>query len=190
MSRSCWSLGLALFALVVAVAPARAVDDDSAQRERIVAERAAAEATFAERARDCRERFAVSACLLGAQRDRSAALAKLRRQELLLDEALRKQRAAERIGAIGAKTARPSNEAREIKVRAPRAAESPPSPHLAASAVAIDRKAQEAARKAAFEARHRAAQAHRDAAAQREAERIKKGKAAKPLPAPASAPAP
>ena len=207
--------GALLLAMLTSVAEGVAADDDAVERMRITAERSAVEARFAERERECATRFVVTACVEEAQRELRAALASLRQQQTLLDEAQRKQRAAERLRGLSKPRA---NEAKQPVASARRetpeasAARSLSEPSLAASAPArrplqparprkggapinpinpIERQTQEAARQADFAARTQAAQAHRAAVEQRQAERLKKkGRVAHPLPVPASAVAP
>ena len=90
-------------ALLAATAPAGAVVDDRAERERIASERAATEARFVEQERACQQRFAVTACVQEAQRERRASLARLRGQQTQLDDEKRRQRAAERTESIRSK---------------------------------------------------------------------------------------
>ena len=85
------ALALALLAL-----PAAHAAEDQAERERLKAERTAIEARFNEQEKACRARFAVTDCVKDAQRERNAALGNVRRQERILNDAERKQRAAER----------------------------------------------------------------------------------------------
>jgi colicin import membrane protein len=87
---------------LAAVLPAHAQGDDieraeRVERERIDAERKAADARFAERRKECNARFAVTDCLRKAERERSATLGDLRRQERVLNDAERKRRGAERL---------------------------------------------------------------------------------------------
>jgi colicin import membrane protein len=77
---------------LLAFAPAQAADE----RERIRAERAAVQARHAEQEKACRATFAVTDCVQRVQRERNAALAALRAQERVLNDAERRQRAAER----------------------------------------------------------------------------------------------
>ena len=86
---------LALALALLAVAPASAAEDD-AERERIKTERATVESRFKAQETACYRKFAVTDCVRTAQRERNAALAELRRQERVLNDAERKQRAAER----------------------------------------------------------------------------------------------
>jgi colicin import membrane protein len=186
-----------------------AAGDDATERARIATERAAVEARFVERERECATRFVVTACVEDARREQRAELASLRQQQAVLDEAQRKQRAAERVDKLSkprADEARPptTSATRDARMARPPAEASPadparqpkpPQPARPRKAVvpkeANDRPAQEAARQAEFAARTQAAQAHRVAVEQRQAERLKKkGRIAQPLPVPASAVAP
>jgi colicin import membrane protein len=84
-------------ALALSAAFSAQAQDDAAERRRIEAERTAVEARFAERRRECNAKFAVNDCVELAARDKNAALADLRRQERVLNDADRKRRAAERL---------------------------------------------------------------------------------------------
>jgi len=76
---------------------------DAAERSRIDRERQQAMARFSAEEAVCRERFSVTACVDEARARRRAALSSLRMQEVLLDDAERKRRAAARTQAIEAK---------------------------------------------------------------------------------------
>lgn len=65
------------------------------ERARIDRERAAAQSGQAEEEADCRRRFAVTGCLDRTRRKWQPVLAELKRQEIALNEADRKQRAAD-----------------------------------------------------------------------------------------------
>jgi colicin import membrane protein len=116
-----WPALLAACALLAAL-PARAADSDDAERSRIASERAAIEATFAARERECRERFVVTSCVDEARRERRRGLDALRARQLQLDEARRRERAAERRAELAAKAA---EDARRDQERAARAASAP-----------------------------------------------------------------
>jgi len=105
------SLALALLAAV----PVQAAEDH-AERDRIKAERAALDARFTEQERACRARFAVTDCVQRAQRERNAALAALRRQERVLNDAERKRRAADRQQELDERNA-PEKRARDEQQR-------------------------------------------------------------------------
>ncbi len=182
-------------------------DDERAERARITAERSQVERMFDAREEDCRTRFAVNACVDAANRERREALGRLRQQEMLLDEARRKERAAERMQSIRGKVSRDdARRRRDTERRTSRAASAPAAPTPRASGARAEstmperaarkqRPAEtaaaraEAARKtAAYEKRQAEARAHREAVERRNAERAAEGKMARPLPVPASAP--
>lgn len=187
--------------------------DDRVERTRIRNERAAANTRFLDRERECRTRFVVTACVNEARRDQRETLARLRSEESVLDDAQRKQRAAQRMDTIREKLDKGDAKEREagnveqreahrkateprVTVRsAGRAASEPrrsvPSPARAASAgkpvvSAEDRRAEEARSRAAFDARNEAAQEHREMVEKRNAERAAKRKRVAPLPSPAA----
>jgi len=168
-----------------------------AEHDRIAAERAAATARFAAQERECETRFVVAACLEDARTEQRATLARLRQQQLQIDEARRRETAAARRKAITeraeAQQARASEAPpEEPRVRVRRAPEPnpvtrPPEAALprpiAGGASGADRAALEQRNEASFDARARAAQAHRDEVERRNAERAAQGKVAAPLPA-------
>ena len=186
------ALGLAVIQLAL-LAPAQA--DEATERARISRERAEAQARFEQRQRECAQRFAVTPCVEEARAEHRQALLQLRRQEGVLDEAQRKQRAAARLAAIEEKrraererAARPRAERQPapLQLRPPR--QPAVSPALPASSPASDpgALAREQRNRARFEARQRDAQLHRAEAERRSAERASKGKAGSPLPDPAA----
>ncbi len=75
-----------------------------AERQRIAAERTNAEAAYADRRKDCYQRFAVNACLTQARDERNARVADLKRQEVSLDDAERKRKGAEKLQRTEDKT--------------------------------------------------------------------------------------
>ena len=130
---------LAFFAALAAVAtlPA-AAEAPAVERARIAAERGKVEARYLDEERACWGRFAVNACLAEARAKRRSALADLRRQEISLNDAERKQRAAERLRPMEqrADTAPPPAAPRKIRDRGDR------------DAKAAQRAAEQAAREA------------------------------------------
>ena len=66
------------------------------QRARIARERAAAEARFSERQRECQTRFVVTSCVDDAKREHREVVARLRREQGALDEQQRRAKATER----------------------------------------------------------------------------------------------
>jgi colicin import membrane protein len=93
-----------LLVLLLWAPPLKALNE-AAERERIAAERAAVNARYAQDEADCRQRFAVRACLEPARERRRRELESLRQQELLLNEQRRRERAAERERAVREKRA-------------------------------------------------------------------------------------
>ncbi|WP_280155621.1 hypothetical protein [Piscinibacter sp. XHJ-5] len=195
----CWVLGLAMLPAAFALD----VQAERAERDRIAAERAGVEATFGERERACRERFVVTSCLEDARRDRRQALENLRQQQVILDEAQRKQRAAQRMDDIRAKVSGEEAQRRKAPVhergrppkrpddgasREPhRPAASPASAALPASAA----RAAASARIGEYEKRKTEAREHREAVQRRNAEKAAQGKVpAAPLPVPGAASSP
>ena len=143
------------------------------ERERIAAERAAVNARFAEQERACQEKFVVTACVDAARKEQRMTLMRLKRAEIVLDEADRRETAArrrqasqERAAVQGARASEPVAEARPAGTRNPPAPNPPaaPHPHRPASSAA-EQRAVEQHSEAAFEARARAAHAHRDTVA-------------------------
>ncbi len=182
---------------------------DAAERERIAAERAVAETRFAEERLACERNFVVTSCVDAARKRERDTLADLRRQEALLDEAQRRQRAAERMAAIRAKVSAEDERRRQQALQPPRArplqlprspaagpagAASMPSERAASAPPARVKGADaehEARSRARFDARQRDAREHRAAAQRRAAQRASQGHvAAAPLPVPAAASAP
>ncbi|RYY98489.1 MAG: hypothetical protein EOO24_18435 [Comamonadaceae bacterium] len=98
----------AIVLAVLAVLPAVAQDMD-AERKRIREERAAADARYETQRRDCHGRFAVTDCLDAARKERATAVADLRRQEVVINDADRKRRAAERLRELDARRAEQSD---------------------------------------------------------------------------------
>lgn len=195
--RAIWLQAMFLGALVLALTPARA--DEAAERERIVRERAEATARHEQQRRECEQRFAVTACVDEARAEHRQTMMRLRRQEALLDEAQRKQRAAQRLAEIEQKTreersAAPraqaqASAAQQRKPRIPAAAASRPgiSASAASPASAPERRAGEERSRARFDARQRDAAVRRETAEQRRLEREKGGKPpSAPLPDPAA----
>jgi colicin import membrane protein len=74
----------------------QAEESEATERTRIAAERGKAEADFRAEEKLCYRKFAVNDCLNAAKARRREVLANLRRQELSLNDAQRKRKAAER----------------------------------------------------------------------------------------------
>src|SRR5947207_14324881 len=113
------SFVLLLLLSAAATLPAWAISpaDDAAERQRIAAEQAEVEKAYAAREAECRRRFIVTSCLDAARRDRREAVERLRQQEVVLDEAQRKQRAAQRIEEIRSKVSADDIKQREAEAR-------------------------------------------------------------------------
>ena len=90
----CCSLSLSA---AMAQSPAQEKDNNALERSKIAAERARLEAGFQSEEAACKSRFAVNACLQEIRPRRNAAMADLRRQDLLINEAERKARGADQI---------------------------------------------------------------------------------------------
>lgn len=177
-------------------APAAPANETQAQeRQRIQAERREANRRFQAAQSDCEQRFAVTTCLEDARSERRRVLDRLAREQAVLDDVQRRQRAAERLRAIQDK-ARQADE--QAGARAPvrrvqrtpalpaNAASSPPAvPGTApADPVAAQRQAERERRD--YERRQQEAQAHREAVQQRNAARDAKKAPAAPLPIPSA----
>ena len=197
---------LALCAVMLASPQVRAADAaepvvERDERARMNAERSLADAEFALRERGCYQKFAVTACLDAARRERQNTLDRLRLRQDALDEAKRKRRAAQRIENIRSNVSTEEAKVRDSAVRqrqkVARQVGVAESSAAAASAGSAASAAQSAKSKVAdplraqeYEQRQGEAQAHREAVARRNAEHAAKGKVAKPLPTPGAASAP
>lgn len=101
-----------LFGFVVAAghvadaAEVQGVALESAQRQRLAAQRDRIEAQHNARELECAERFTVTACLDESRRERRGALADVKAQLAVIDGAQRARRAAARQRRIDAKVAR------------------------------------------------------------------------------------
>lgn len=69
----------------------------SADKKRVAAARAQADADLAAQEAECQQRFAVTPCILEAREKHRAIVEPLRRDELVIDERERKQRGADRL---------------------------------------------------------------------------------------------
>jgi hypothetical protein len=185
-----------LCALLALAASAHAVDE----RARIAAERAQAQKTYDTRYRECQSQFAVTACVDKARAERRATLEQLVQQQAVLDDADRKQRAAQRAQQIHEKMSQGKEPAAqrsspELNVKAPRAGRRGASAAARAPASAASglTEAQRAHNRADYERRQREAAEHREEVERRTLDRAShQDKPMTPLPArpaiPASAP--
>lgn len=181
-----------------------AADDHAAERARIERERIDVEARARVAERNCAERFVVAPCLKQVRGERRSALRQLKHQGAVLDDALRKRRAAERQARIEQRHEAQAREdeqrvapAAAASKRAPRAANAAPADDASSSAAAPRRalgtatSAAEAARRAhAAKQRAHDAAAHRAAVEQRNRERAAQRPPQPSLPVPDLPPAP
>jgi colicin import membrane protein len=165
------------------------------ERERIVAERAAANARFAEQNRACQENFVVTSCVEAARKEQRLTLARLHRAELVLDDAERREAAArhrqelqERASAQDSRASQPAPAEVHESTRAPPEPNRPVAPqHERAASSPAERRAEEQRNELRFAERVRAAQERREAVERRNAKRASEGKVAQPLPMPSGA---
>jgi hypothetical protein len=120
-------LRLTFLAALIAALPVAALGqaDASAKRERLDAERGQAEEIYRRKEAECRTRFAVTACIDAARAERRATLARIRDEELQLDAARRKERAAERLRRIEEQRRESADAPPSSALPAPAPAESP-----------------------------------------------------------------
>lgn len=181
-------------ALLLALAAPLAAAGDAEERARIHAERRETETRFNAELAACSERFVVTACQDEVRARKREALALLRSQELLLDDAERKRRAADRMRQIEKKRidaeSRPAAPP-EPELRVPRAAASAAAPASSASRPHLGRvgddPAQAARRAAAAERVREQAAEDRARIEQRKARRAQAGKPPAALPVPPEA---
>ena len=134
-----------LLALASLAPPTRATGADDAERAAIAAERAAIDARFAARERECLQRFVVTSCVDDAKRERRIGLDSLKARQLALDEARRRARTDERSAEIAAKAAEDANRQRATT---PAPASSPSAPDAAPQAATPNAVPASAAKKA------------------------------------------
>jgi colicin import membrane protein len=180
-----------VFAGLLPGLPARA--DGAAERQRIGNERRAIETRFAAEEAACLGRFVVTPCVEDVRARKREALAPLRHQELLLDDAERKRRAAQRLQGIETRRAQAASRPAPAVVPAPapasRPAPSPPSQRsLPPQSTGGDAEAAARRAAAAAEQRRQAAAADRARIAEREAAREPGSKKSAPLPVPRAVP--
>ena len=191
-------VGLILMWAGTAFAQARA--DDAAERERISAERAAAEAAYGTQVQVCSSRFVVTSCVDAARAERHAALTALDKRQEVLDDAQRKQRAADRLQAIDSKVSGEEARRREEAARersanrrdgaeprplGPPGSAAPPRAPKDPGDPAQRAEAEQRARRA-YELKQLQAEAHRMDVLRRNQERARKANPGAPLPVPAA----
>jgi len=207
----------ALAALAIAASASVSVlAADGGERARIASERAEVEKRYADRERECRERFVVTSCVDDAKRDRRKSLDALRARELKLDEETRRARTEARRAELAAKAAEDARRDQARAASAPARSGKPFETHPPASGAArseheardrpltaadrlgihptvrgseAERREREAASRASFEARQREAAEHRREVEERNVKRLQEHPASPSLPTPgASAP--
>jgi hypothetical protein len=189
-----------LLALPMAVADVPA--EEAQRRERLAAERSAAQARHDATVRECQAAFAVTGCIERAKAERRRVLDRISREEANLDDAQRRRRAEERRQRIAQKqhaaAVRAAASAPDVRLRPPRPMALPASAVRPSKRAEPRSAAEEAAEAAAAKERAERAQRRRErAAAHQEAVRLRneqeraQGKQpAAPLPVPpASVPA-
>lgn len=185
-------------------AAAASVDELKAQRAQIDAARRQANVAYAERERRCQEQFVVTACVENARAERRRELDRLSREQAVVDEALRKQRAAERLQTLADKqraarqrASEPVPPPRVLLQKPPRAAQGAASGASGPGAARGERlgvlpadrstPAERRDNKDAFQRRQQQAEEHRRQVEQRNAERaVRASKPASGLPTPAA----
>jgi colicin import membrane protein len=202
---------IALLCIAAGIAAgANAADSYAVQSNRIVSDRAAANAKFADQERDCKARFVVTSCMDAALKEQRATLNRLHQEQLQLDEQKRHDAAAARREEIRAKADAQDARASDAVPAPPRErTRSPPQPRSTApfkmsspkrpnapwlgtagadtAASSPDQRAIEKRNEERYEAAERAAKVHREEVEKRNAERAAKGKIAAPLPVPSAA---
>jgi len=204
----------ALAALAIAASASVSVlAADGGERARIASERAEVEKRYADRERECRERFVVTSCVDDAKRDRRKSLDALRARELKLDEETRRARTEARRAELAAKAAEDARRDQARAASAPARSGKPFETHPPASGAArseheardrpltaadrlgihptvrgseAERREREAASRASFEARQREAAEHRREVEERNVKRLQEHPASPSLPTPAA----
>ena len=174
---------------------AEGVGTEAQERARITTERAVAQSAFGSRERDCQNSFVVTPCVENARRDLREVMLRLRRQEAVLDEMQRRERAAQRMEMIRNRlvatepvaSAAASSTSVATKADAPRVrVHAPRTPKVSAA----ERQQAEVFAEQKFEAASQAASARRTAVERRNADRAASDKGAAALPVPSGASAP
>lgn len=192
-------LALALLCGLCGGAAAASTDELKAQRAQIDAARRQANAVYAEREKRCQEQFVVTACVESARAERRKELDRLSREQAVVDEALRKQRAAERLQVLAdkqraarQKASEPLPPPRVLLQKPPRAAQSaapgsaPRGERLGVIPADRSTPAERRENKAAYERRLKQAEEHRRQVEQRNNQRaVEADKPASGLPTPA-----
>jgi colicin import membrane protein len=194
-----WRVGALMLGAAALAVQGQTPADEERQLERIRAERAAADTAYQRKVQECAQRFVVTSCVDDARAERHAQHLRLDREQQVIDEARRQQRAAVRQQAIDSKSAGEAAREREAaasaRSQARPAASQPVARAASASASAVPRSAkpapsaaerseQEARARRAYELKQLQAEAHRREVEERNAERARKTNPGKSLPAP------
>ncbi|MED5619251.1 hypothetical protein [Ideonella sp. BN130291] len=194
-----------LLAAWTANAPAADALDQRTERERVANERQRVESQYAAQVRQCESQFIITSCIEQARADRRLALEHLAQQQSVLDEALRKQRAAAQLERLqekqreaALKRAAPA-QPRVVQRQAAVASAASAAEARVASAPAVARHEEPGAahppalsaaererNEAAYRQRQKEAAAHREELARRNAARAQVHKPAASLPIPAA----
>jgi len=171
--------------------PAFAQADAAAERARIAHERRQVESNYSAEVARCESQFIVASCVEKARQQRRTALDRLSREQNVLDDALRKQRAAERLQRVQDKrraiAERPAEPPPRVVQRAASASVAPAASRpVSAAHDARPSAAEQAEREAANERRVHEAAKHRREVEQRNARRAVTRKPAAALPMPAA----
>lgn len=102
------SLALVAVAAPALAGAALAPDNTQAERERIAAERRTADAEFGAAQAACQGKFLLTPCLDAARETHRTALERQRRQLLLVDDAARRERSADRLRLLQRRAAEPA----------------------------------------------------------------------------------
>jgi colicin import membrane protein len=182
--------------------PTVAADSAATERDRIARERAQAEAKARAGEAACAKEFAVAACTKSVRAERRSVMQQLDGQRALLDDAQRKQRAAERLARIRERQDAEASAAEKPSVEIKTRQAGPSTPRgrsdedtraealsreqrSAAAATAVQREDVQAARRAAAaRQREQDAARHRAQAEQRNRERAAQKPPAAGLPVP------
>jgi hypothetical protein len=161
------SAALAMLLALGLAAPLAAAPD---ARERLAAERSAVDARFAEARAACQTQFFVNDCQEAALQQRRMSLDGLRQQQLLLDDARRRERAAQRTQQqLQARAPAPSVPASSPVLRPPRQAAAAATVAAPSAARASGEAGNPHQHQQAFDQRQQAARAHQRAVDERNA---------------------
>lgn len=181
---------LAVFGLAAAAQPA----DDGVLRQQLAAQRQEIDARFQREQAECRQRFAVNACLDQARAHQRKSLSDHRAREHALDERQREKRASGRQQAIERRQQAVLERSAAPEPRASAAQAEPATPRPLRgrdrASAAAEAQAKAAERAAAARKLQAAIQADQERIKARQAHRAAQGRKAEPLPPPPAPSAP